>query len=75
MVQNFIADGFNDRKTSSSGAGGHGHNATAEALSCDLHAVTGNIMFCCKEISSFSSSYKLALDLSVSSYLLTCNIL
>lgn len=52
-----------DKKT---GGGGSGSSGSDESSSCDLHAVTGNVVYCCKEVVKFDAAYKYALDASVS---------
>ena len=45
------------------GAGG----SAAEALTCDLHPGTGNVLHCCKELVGMNPTFKAFLKASVSS--------
>lgn len=60
-LQASLAEGFSLSKK----AGGEGSASEA----CDLHAITGNIVYCCKELVKCTVAYKYVLDVSVSTCL------
>lgn len=56
--QSSINEGFNDSKAS--------RDSLNEALACDVHPTTGNILYCCKELSpGYSAIYRKMFDLAM----------